>query len=135
VYPPGRSPFSKCALASGLVTQADIEQAEADLRAFLSSTVAANPAGSSPTPANPNAADPPAANSIAAPALSERRLADKLVEMGRINSFQAVQLLNGRTKFDLGPYRMLDSIGQGGMGEVYKAEHRIMGQISKCCPA
>ncbi len=49
--------------------------------------------------------------------------------MGRINSYQAIQLLAGRTKFDLGPYRILDYIEQGGMGQVFKAEHRIMGRI------
>ena len=62
-------------------------------------------------------------------AISDRQLADKLIEMGRLNSYQADQLLNGRTKFDLGPYRILDSIAQGGMGEVFKAEHSMMGRI------
>jgi serine/threonine protein kinase len=29
----------------------------------------------------------------------------------------------------LGPYRVIDSIGQGGMGQIFKAEHTLMGRI------
>src|SRR4029079_4180797 len=32
----------------------------------------------------------------------------------------------GRSKFSLGPYQVIDSIGQGGMGQVFKAEHTMM---------
>ena len=49
--------------------------------------------------------------------------------MGRLNSYQANRLLAGETTFDLGPYRIFDSIGYGGMGVVYKAEHLVMGRI------
>ena len=49
--------------------------------------------------------------------------------MGLLNAWQAKQLLDGRTKFTLGPYRIIDSIGQGGMGQVFKAEHPLMGRI------
>jgi serine/threonine protein kinase len=59
----------------------------------------------------------------------EDELAHKLVEMGRINRWQMTQLLAGRTKFTLKDYRILDSLGRGGMAEVYKAEHMIMGRI------
>ncbi|MEN6492909.1 MAG: hypothetical protein ABFD16_01340, partial [Thermoguttaceae bacterium] len=37
-------------------------------------------------------------------------LAQKLVELGRLNVWQAKQLLDGRTKFTLGPYRIIDSL-------------------------
>ena len=47
---------------------------------------------------------------------SDQQLADRLVEMGLLNAWQAKQLLDGRTKFNLGPYLIIDSIGQGGMG-------------------
>ena len=56
-------------------------------------------------------------------------LAPHLVELGSINRWQAEQLKVGHTKFALGPYLVLDSIGQGGMGQVFKAEHRLMGRV------
>ena len=48
-------------------------------------------------------------------------LAAKLVELGRLNRWQAEQLKVGRAKFNLGPYQVIDSIGQGGMGQVFAA--------------
>jgi serine/threonine protein kinase len=61
--------------------------------------------------------------------IADDQLAAKLVEMGRLNHWQAEQLKVGRSKFNLGPYQILDSIGQGGMGQVFKAEHRLMGRV------
>jgi len=60
---------------------------------------------------------------------SDQRLADKLVERGYINPWQADQLCQGHVRFNLGPYRIVDSIGQGGMGQVFKAEHAIMKRV------
>ncbi len=60
---------------------------------------------------------------------SDERLAAKLVELGRVNRWQAEQLRLGITKFNLGDYHLIDSIGQGGMGQVFKAEHAMMGRI------
>jgi len=61
--------------------------------------------------------------------LSDEELADRLVQMDYLNEWQARQLLDGRTKFNLGPYNIIDSVGQGGMGQVFKAEHTVMGRV------
>ena len=61
--------------------------------------------------------------------VDDEELAAKLVELGRINRWQAEQLKVGRAKFNLGPYQVIDAIGQGGMGQVFRAEHRLMGRI------
>ena len=97
--------FAKAAIASGLVLPEEVEEAKALLRAD-----------------GPRKGDD-------GPKSSDEQLADKLVELGRINSWQSSQLLLGRTKFNLGPYQVIDSIGQGGMGQVFKAEHTIMGRV------
>jgi serine/threonine protein kinase len=61
--------------------------------------------------------------------IDDAQLAAKLVELGRLNRWQAEQLKVGHAKFNLGPYQVIDSIGPGGMGQVFKAEHRLMGRI------
>ncbi|MCG8651591.1 MAG: serine/threonine protein kinase [Pirellulales bacterium] len=55
-------------------------------------------------------------------------IAATLVKSGLITPYQAQQLQDGRTKFHLGPYRITDGIGQGGMGHVFKAVHEVMGR-------
>jgi len=55
--------------------------------------------------------------------ISDKRLA------GQTN-YQADQLLAGRTKLTLGPYIITDWIGQGGMGQVFKAVHDMLGRPS-----
>jgi serine/threonine protein kinase len=61
--------------------------------------------------------------------LSDDVLSEQLVELGYLNRWQAQQLRRGHTKFTLGPYRILDAIGHGGMGYVFKGEHVLLGRI------
>lgn len=89
-------------MASGLLTQEEIDEAIDLVRAELR---------------NPKKV------------VSDERLSAKLVELGRLNKWQAEQLRAGRTKFNLGPYHIIDSCGQGGMGHVFKAEHTVMGRV------
>ncbi len=63
----------------------------------------------------------------AAPQNAEE-LARELVRQRKLTKFQATQLWQGKGKsLVLGNYVLLDKIGQGGMGAVFKAEHRRIG--------
>ena len=61
--------------------------------------------------------------------VTDQQLSDQLVELGYVNRWQAEQLRQGRTKFTLGPYNILDAIGRGGMGYVFKGEHILLGRV------
>ena len=61
--------------------------------------------------------------------ITDDRLAEYLVELNHLNRWQAEQLRQGRTKFTLGSYRIVDAIGHGGMGWVFKGEHELLGRI------
>lgn len=101
-----QSNFRDTALASELVTEEQLRNAMNDLAKSQDSE------SSSSTP------------------MSEKKIAQQLVEMKVISAYQADQLLTGRTKLNLGPYIITDWIGQGGMGQVFKAVHEMLGRES-----
>jgi serine/threonine protein kinase len=105
---PGKG-FRNYALLSGLVTADQLEQAM--LTAGVGAQVSAGGAPG-PTPAE----------------IDDNSLATRLVEMGILTPYQAGQIKLGRTKFSLGPYIITDFIGKGGMGEVFKGVHQLMGR-------
>src|SRR5262245_35669268 len=59
-----------------------------------------------------------------------RSLSRSLVRMVLLTKFQAELILAGRTGgFFLGQYRILEQLGQGGMGRVFKAIHQTMNRV------
>jgi serine/threonine-protein kinase len=59
-----------------------------------------------------------------------REIAKALASWKLLTKFQARMLLaGGTTGFFIGSYRILEQIGQGGMGRVYKAMHRTMNRV------
>lgn len=102
-----RSPpptFRAAALASGLLSQEQLREAASGVRADQG-------------------------NSDTSTKVSEADLIAKIIELGWLNRWQVEQLKLGRTKFKLGDYLVIDSIGRGGMGQVFKAMHGMMGRV------
>lgn len=66
----------------------------------------------------------------AAVEISDKQLAAQCVKLKFITAYQADQLITGRTKLSLGPYIITNWIGQGGMGQVFKAVHEMLGRES-----
>lgn len=60
--------------------------------------------------------------------IPDELLAEVLVEQEVVTKYQADQLQTGKTRFYLGPYLITDYIGQGGMGQVFKGVHKVMGR-------
>lgn len=89
--------------ASGLLQPGQFEAAEAEVRLVL-------------------------AEAGAGPAAWDQAVADTLVAQGLLTRFQSRELLAGRRRFRLGQYTVLDEIGRGGMGQVFRAEHAMMGR-------
>ena len=98
-----RPRFRDTAVASGLVT-------EDQLRTTVTSILKKNQ------------------NRAIAADITDKELAAKLIEQEIVTVYQADQLLSGRSKLNLGPYIITDWIGQGGMGQVFKAVHQMLGR-------
>ncbi len=102
--PQHNSAFQRSALLSGLVTREQLDDALA---------AALKPEFGSPAPRVQ---------------VTDDQLARQMIELGMLTPYQAEQLKAGRTKLTLGPYTITDWIAQGGMGQVFKAEHSMMGR-------
>ena len=64
---------------------------------------------------------------VPADAATPADAAGALVASGFLTQFQAERLLAGKTDgFHLGPYVILEQVGRGTVGRVYKARHRTM---------
>ena len=63
--------------------------------------------------------------------LDSKALAGDLIQRGWLTPYQANQLLNGKGQdLVLGSHILLERLGEGGMGQVFKARHRNLGRIS-----
>jgi WD40 repeat protein/tRNA A-37 threonylcarbamoyl transferase component Bud32 len=59
-----------------------------------------------------------------------RALARQVLQRGWLTRFQLTQAAQGRGKdLHVGPYVLLDRLGEGGMGQVFKAQHQHMGRV------
>lgn len=101
-----KSVFRNAALISGLITQEQMDQAIAAV--------------------HDQTAGPP----VPLVEIDEKQLAQQLIEMELLTPYQAEQLKAGKTRLHLGPYVITDWLGQGGMGQVFKAVHEMMGRES-----
>ncbi len=63
-------------------------------------------------------------------AFDARGLAGEMVRRGWLTPYQVNQLFQGRVRqLILGSFVLLERIGEGGMGQVFKARHRKLGRI------
>ena len=89
--------FRETAQASGLLQAWQVEAAEREVRLILD-------------------------EAASEPVAWDQAVADKLVAQGLLTKFQAREMLVGRRRFRLGQYTVLDELGRGGLGQVFRAE-------------
>jgi serine/threonine protein kinase len=56
-------------------------------------------------------------------------LARQLIDDATLTEFQARRLLKGKKSLTFGRYALLDHVGQGSRGRVFKARHRLMDRV------
>lgn len=65
-----------------------------------------------------------------------KSLAKDLIQRGWLTPYQANQLLTGQGhELVLGSYVLMERLGEGGMGQVFKARHRTLGRVCAIRPA
>jgi len=71
------------------------------------------------------------ARSLEARCPTSQALAKELLQRGWLTAYQAKQLLQGKTDtLVLGPYILLERVGEGAMGEIFKARHASMNRLA-----
>ena len=64
------------------------------------------------------------------PDSDEGAIAKKLLDKELLTRFQFARIVGGRPQhLVMGKYRILDELGRGSFGRVYKAEHRVMNRL------
>jgi serine/threonine protein kinase len=131
--------LEQAALASGLLTEEHLKRARKHL--LRAEQAAKQTAEQTSTASRPNGTYSDDSNSTSEVNTVQLRniyhsqdqsgdalMGEQLIELGYLNRWQVGQLLQGYTKFTLGSYQILDAIGKGGMGYVFKGEHILLGR-------